>query len=60
MPAFPTDKRRMLLELDDDWDATAYEGQPVSVRRFKDSVHDYRELPSVRRCGRVCAGGRAC
>lgn len=33
--------RRMLLELDDDWTAPSYEG-PTSVRRFKDSIHDYR------------------
>ncbi|KAI0706868.1 hypothetical protein C8T65DRAFT_740425 [Cerioporus squamosus] len=30
----------MLLELDDDWTAPSYEG-PTSVRRFKDSIHDY-------------------
>ena len=33
--------KRMLLELDDDWDAVKYEGE-TSVRRFKDSIHDYR------------------
>ncbi|RPD54394.1 HD-domain/PDEase-like protein [Lentinus tigrinus ALCF2SS1-7] len=32
--------RRMLLELDDDWTAPSFEG-PTSVRRFKDSIHDY-------------------
>ncbi len=33
--------RKMLLELDDDWTAPSYEGA-TSVRRFKDSIHDYR------------------
>ncbi|TBU43954.1 HD-domain/PDEase-like protein [Dichomitus squalens] len=33
-------QKRMLLELDDDWAAAAFEGQ-TSVRRFKDSIHDY-------------------
>ncbi|RDX44748.1 HD-domain/PDEase-like protein [Lentinus brumalis] len=32
--------RKMLLELDDDWTAPSYEGA-TSVRRFKDSIHDY-------------------
>ncbi|KAI8984880.1 HD-domain/PDEase-like protein [Trametes punicea] len=32
--------RRMLLELDDRWTEERVEG-PTSVRRFKDSVHDY-------------------
>ncbi|KAH9853312.1 HD-domain/PDEase-like protein [Lenzites betulinus] len=32
--------RKMLLDLDDCWTAEPIEG-PTSVRRFKDSVHDY-------------------
>ncbi|KAI0773622.1 hypothetical protein C8Q74DRAFT_1265659 [Fomes fomentarius] len=43
----PPTKIRMLLELDDDWDARPYEG-PTSVRRFKDSIHDYMSFgPTV-------------
>ena len=37
----PNNRKRMLLDLDDDWNAPAYEGA-TSLRRFKDSIHDYR------------------
>ncbi|KAI0751780.1 hypothetical protein C8Q80DRAFT_1159278, partial [Daedaleopsis nitida] len=39
-PFDPTRPRRMLLELDDSWDAPSVEG-PTSIRRIKDAVHDY-------------------